>query len=190
MKSRHVIITEKQLSEKWWTKVPIREISVAIVAAVLTYFITVKANHANNDEQFKKEWRDRREIFVDDYFKNLNERFSLCLNLVDEESVENKNHRLITDYTKKIEDERFKMVNNANFDSLQFSRFSLGRFYPALNLLNKDLNIFFQDVEGADTGNDGDIQAIRLQETNYLLRIRDAEKKVFNHIDDRIGAND
>jgi hypothetical protein len=190
MKYRYVIITEKKASEKWWNKIPIRDFSVAVLAAGLTYFITIKANHTNNNEQFKKEWRDRREIFVDDYFKDLNSRFSLCLNLVDEESIEKKNHQLIKDDTKKIEEERFKMINNASFDSLQFSRFSLGPFYQRLNLLNKDLNIFFQVAEGANDDGDNEIKSIRTQETNYLLRIREVERQVFNNIDAKIGTND
>jgi hypothetical protein len=179
-------MTEKYIANRpltLWDKVPIKEILLALLGAVITWGVTVMADRTNNSQQLRKELREKKNIYIDNYLKDLNQRFYLFVELVDEDANIDETQSdtvKIFELKQKLEEAKTNLNVNSFYDEIQFHRYFNGAYYDTLKQINSAFNDYTQYAEANDKTY---IYDLKERQDAVLKRIKNIEKKIYKDMD-------
>ncbi|MEO6633129.1 MAG: hypothetical protein ABIN13_15445, partial [Mucilaginibacter sp.] len=90
-----------------------KELFLIIIGALIPIIPTIVANHINNTEQFDKQFNERKSLYIDNYLKELNQRYYLFQRLSDEVISSKKDEKNISEYSKKLDDTKIQIEVNS-----------------------------------------------------------------------------
>lgn len=176
-------VSQSKIKKSWHKAIPLKELLILLLGSVLTLLGTLWANHLNNSEQFEKEKRDRKFTYIDNYLKDLNQRYYLFQSLVNEIAPENKSHTdiiEIREISRKLDDSRAALNINSLYDKFQFRRYFHDKYYTELNGINNSINDYSQDAEA---NNGKAVIGLRKISAPILERIRSIETQIYKELD-------